>query len=82
MGRRGHDLLIVCLDDFLIIANSKEECAAALNCLIQQLGFLIIARRLPVLNGILMAKRCICVTLNYPLVLNSVLGYFMPDSGC
>ena len=42
MGRRGHDLLIVCLDDFLIIA--KAECAAALNCLIQllrKLGFAI-----------------------------------------
>ena len=44
MDRRGHDLLIVYLDDFLIIANSKEECAAALICLIQllrKLGFAI-----------------------------------------
>ena len=42
MGRRGHDLLIVYLYDFLIIANSKEECA--LICLIQllrKLGFAI-----------------------------------------
>ena len=44
MGRRGHDLLIVYFDDFLIIANSKEECEAALICLIQllrKLGFAI-----------------------------------------
>ena len=44
MGRRGFDLLIVYLDDFLIIAKSKEECAAALKCLIQllrKLGFAI-----------------------------------------
>ena len=38
MERRGYDLLIVYLDDFLIIANSQEECAAALRCLIQLLG--------------------------------------------
>ena len=44
MGRRGFDLLIVYLDDFLIIADSQEKCAAALNCLIQllrKLGFAI-----------------------------------------
>lgn len=44
MGRRGYDLLIVYLDDFLIIADSQEICAAALNCLIQllrRLGFAI-----------------------------------------
>ena len=44
MERRGYDLLIVYLDDFLIIANSQEECAAALKCLIQllrKLGFAI-----------------------------------------
>lgn len=44
MGRRGYDLLIVYLDDFLIIADSKEKCAEALNCLIQllrKLGFAI-----------------------------------------
>ena len=44
MGRRGYDLLIVYLDGFLIIADSKEKCAAALNCLIQllrKLGFSI-----------------------------------------
>ena len=44
MGRRGYDLLIVYLDDFLIIAKTKEQCAAALNCLIQllrKLGFSI-----------------------------------------
>ena len=44
MSRRGYDLLIVYLDDFLIIADSKEKCAAALNCLIQllrKLGFSI-----------------------------------------
>ena len=42
MSRRGYDLLIVYLEDFLIIADSKEKCAAALNCLIQllrKLGF-------------------------------------------
>ena len=36
--------MIVYLDDFLIIADSKEECAQALNCLIQLLrrsGFAI-----------------------------------------
>ncbi|MEW8544940.1 MAG: reverse transcriptase domain-containing protein [Candidatus Thiodiazotropha sp.] len=44
MARRGFDLLIVYLDDFLIIADSKEKCATALNCLIQllrKLGFSI-----------------------------------------
>ena len=44
MGRRGFDLLIVYLDDFLIIADSQEKCATALNCLIQllrKLGFAI-----------------------------------------
>lgn len=44
MERRGYDLLIVYLDDFLIIANSQEECAAELLCLIQllrKLGFAI-----------------------------------------
>ena len=44
MSQRGYDLLIVYLDDFLIIADSKEKCAAALNCLIQffrKLGFSI-----------------------------------------
>ncbi|MEW8562682.1 MAG: reverse transcriptase domain-containing protein [Candidatus Thiodiazotropha sp.] len=44
MARRGFNLLVVYLDDFLIIAESKEICAAALNCLIQllrKLGFAI-----------------------------------------
>ena len=44
MGRRGINLLIVYLDDFLVIADSKEACAQALNCLIQllrRLGFAI-----------------------------------------
>ena len=44
MGRRGYDLLIVYLDDFLIISKSQEECAAALRCLImllRKLGFAI-----------------------------------------
>ena len=43
MGRRGYDLLIVYLD-FLIISDSKEKCAAALNCLLhllRKLGFAI-----------------------------------------
>ena len=44
MARRGFNLLIVYLDDCLIIAESKEVCAQALNCLIQllwKLGFAI-----------------------------------------
>ena len=44
MARRGFNLLIVYLDDFLIISRSKEVCAQALNCLIQllrKLGFAI-----------------------------------------
>ena len=44
MARRGFNLLIVYLDDFLIISKSKEVCAQALNCLIQllrKLGFAI-----------------------------------------
>ena len=44
MARRGFDLLVVYLDDFLIIAESKDACAQALNCLIQllrKLGFAI-----------------------------------------
>ena len=44
MAKRGFNLLVVYLDDFLIIAESKEACAQALNCLIQllrMLGFAI-----------------------------------------
>ena len=44
MARRGFNLLVVYLDDFLIISNSKQECAQALSCLIQllrRLGFAI-----------------------------------------
>ena len=44
MGRRGYDLFIIYLDDFLIISDSKEKYAAALNCLLQllrKLGFAI-----------------------------------------
>ena len=44
MDRRGYDLLIIYLDNFLIIADAKEKSAAALNCLIQllrKLGFAI-----------------------------------------
>lgn len=44
MTRKGFDLLVVYLDDFLIIADSKEQCAAALAALIQllrKLGFAI-----------------------------------------
>ena len=44
MARKGFNLLVVYLDDFLIIAESKEACAQALNCLIQllrKLGFAI-----------------------------------------
>lgn len=44
MARKGYDLVVVYLDDFLIMADSKEICAAALHCLIQllrKLGFAI-----------------------------------------
>ena len=44
MARKGHDLLIVYLDDFLLISNSKEACAEALSVLIsllRKLGFSI-----------------------------------------
>ena len=44
MERRGFNLVIVYLDDFLIIAETKEACAQALNCLVQllrRLGFAI-----------------------------------------
>ena len=44
MARRGFNLLVVYLDDFLIIAESEAQCAEALNCLIQllrKLGFAI-----------------------------------------
>ena len=44
MARKGFDLLVVYLDDFLIIAKSQEECAQALLVLIQLLrkpGFAI-----------------------------------------
>ena len=44
MVRRGFDLLVVYLDDFLIIAETEAQCAEALNCLIQllrRLGFAI-----------------------------------------
>ena len=44
MARKGFDLLIVYLDDFLIISDSKETCAQALSTLIallRKLGFAI-----------------------------------------
>ena len=44
MARKGYDLLIVYLDDFLLISNSKEACAEALSVLISlllKLGFSI-----------------------------------------
>ena len=44
MARKGYDLLIVYLDDFLIITDSQESCAEALSVLIQllrKLGFSI-----------------------------------------
>ena len=37
MARKGYDLIIVFLDDFLIISESKKVCAEALNILIQLL---------------------------------------------
>ena len=37
MARKGYDLLVVYLDDFLVIAESQEECAQALLVLIQLL---------------------------------------------
>ena len=44
MAQKGYDLLIVYLDDFLLISNSKEACAEALSVLIsllRKLGFSI-----------------------------------------
>ena len=44
MGRKGFNLVIVYLDDFLLIAESKEDCAQVLNCfrqLLRRLGFAI-----------------------------------------
>ena len=44
MARKGYDLTIVYLDDFLIIAKSKLVCAETIQTLIlllQKLGFLI-----------------------------------------
>ncbi len=44
MARKGYDHIVVYLDDFLIISDTQQECAAALNCLIQllrKLGFSI-----------------------------------------
>ena len=44
MARKGYDLLVVYLDDFLVIADSREACAEALSVLIQllrKLGFAI-----------------------------------------
>ena len=44
MVRKGYDLTIVYLDDFLIISKSKQACAEALQTLIQllrKLGFMI-----------------------------------------
>ena len=38
MARKGYDQIIVYLDDFLIIAESKEKCAEALNSFLQLLG--------------------------------------------
>ena len=44
MARRGFDLLVVYLDDFLVMAESRDACAEALSVLIQllrKLGFAI-----------------------------------------
>ena len=44
MARKGHDLLVVYLDDFLIVSESKEACSEALTTLIKllrKLGFSI-----------------------------------------
>ena len=44
MARRGYNLLVTYLDDFLITAETESQCAEALNCLIQllrELGFAI-----------------------------------------
>lgn len=44
MAGKGYHLLVVYLDDFFIIADSKQECMEALNCLLQllrKLGFSI-----------------------------------------
>ena len=44
MARRGCDLLVVYLDDFLVMAESRDACAEALSVLIQllrKLGFAI-----------------------------------------
>ncbi len=44
MARKGYDLLVVYLDDFLIVSQSRDQCAEALRCLIQllrKLGFAI-----------------------------------------
>ena len=44
MNRRGFNNIIVYLDDFLIVANSKDECITAMNVLInllRKLGFAI-----------------------------------------
>ena len=44
MARKGYNLLLIYLDDFLIIAESKIQCAEELNCLVQLLrkfGFAI-----------------------------------------
>ena len=42
MAWKGYNLIIVYLDDFLIISESKEQCAEALNCLIQLLESLVL----------------------------------------
>ena len=44
MARRGYDLLVVYLDDFFVMAESRDACAEALSVLIQllrKLGFVI-----------------------------------------
>ncbi|MES9882075.1 MAG: reverse transcriptase domain-containing protein [Sedimenticola sp.] len=44
MARRGYDLVVVYLDDFLIVSESFKQCAEALQCLIRllrRLGFAI-----------------------------------------
>ncbi|MES9879857.1 MAG: reverse transcriptase domain-containing protein [Sedimenticola sp.] len=44
MARKGYDLIVVYLDDFLIISKSQDQCEEALMCLIQllrKLGFAI-----------------------------------------
>ena len=73
MARKGFDLIVVYLDDFLIISKSKEQCALALHVLIKllrKLGFSIhwgkVVDPTPIITFLGIELDSICMSLRLP----------------